>query len=77
MSMQTRCPAVVFMYLLLRDELASGKVERLLAEALKKPATRNPRREEGPLTETRELSCEQVGELARDMCERLGIEVWL
>ena len=76
MSFTTRSTAVVFMYLLLRDELAAGVVERLLAEATKQPATRNPRREAGPLTEDYELSSEHLGELAKEMCERLGIECW-
>jgi len=76
MSFTTRSPAVVFMYLLLRDELAAGVVERLLAEALTTPATRNPHRADGPTTEDRELSSEHLGELAKEMCERLGIECW-
>ncbi len=76
MSFTTRSPAVVFMYLLLRDELAAGVVERLLYEAVEKPATRNPRGPKGPFTDDRELSSEHLGELAKEMCERLGIECW-
>lgn len=77
MSKTTRCPFVVFMYLLLRDELPAGKVERLLKEAMTLPANRNPRREKGPLSEERELSSEHLGLLAEEMCERLGIDTWV
>lgn len=75
MSFTTRTPAVVFMYLLLRDELAAGVVERLLKQALEKPRTGNPRGA-SPFNEDRVLSSEHLGELAQEMCERLDIECW-
>ena len=77
MSKTTSCPAVVFFYLLLRDALPAGEVERLLKETLTLPANRNLRREKGPLSEERELSSVYLALLAEEMCERLGIDTWV
>ncbi len=66
----------MFMYLLLRDELPTGKVERLLKAARTRPMTGNPRGSEGPFRDDRVLSSEHLGELAKEMCESLGIECW-
>jgi hypothetical protein len=73
MSKRTSSPAVVFMYLLLRDELPSGKVERLIKDATTKPVG-NLRADD--IYQDHELSCEHIGELAEDMCKRLGIDTW-